>query len=78
MKTKIFEKEKIVQIKLITKDGVIYPTDLQNLTYEEAVIQLNLLSQKTGFEDCEPDWQGEDVVCLNDTNGDFSLYEIVY
>lgn len=77
METKIFENEK-VRIKLTTWDGVIYPTDLQNLTYEEAVIQLDLLSQKTGFEDCEPDRQGEDIVCLNHTTGDFSLYEIVY
>ncbi len=66
----------MARIKLTTKDGKNYPSDLQDLTYEEAVTQLDLLSQKTGFEDWELDKQGEDVICLNHTNGDFSLYEI--
>ena len=66
----------MARIKLTTKDGESYPSDLQDLTYEEAVAQLDLLSQKTGFEDWELDRQGEDVICLNHTNGDFSLYEI--
>lgn len=66
----------MANIKLTTQDGVSYPADLQNLTYDEAVTQLDLLSQKTGHEDWELDRQGEDVICLNYTNGDFSLYEI--
>lgn len=66
----------MANIKLTTQDGVSYPADLQNLTYDEAVTQLDLLSQKTGHEDWELDRQGEDVICLNHTNGDFSLYEI--
>lgn len=66
----------MANIKLTTQDGVSYPLDLQNLTYDEAVTQLDLLSQKTGHEDWELDRQGEDAICLNHTNGDFSLYEI--
>ena len=63
-------------IKLTTKSGISYPSDLQNLTYSESVEQLDLLEQKTGFEDFEADRQGENVLCLNHTDGNFSLYEI--
>lgn len=66
----------MANIKLTTQDEVSYPSDLQNLTYDEAVTQLDLLSQKTGHEDWELDRQGEDCICLNHTNGNFSLYEI--
>ena len=66
----------MAKIKLTTKAGTTYPSDLQNLTYEHAVEQIELLSQKTGFEDWDADRQSEDVLCLNHTNGDFSLYEI--
>jgi len=66
----------MVNIKLTTQKGTNYPTDLQSLSYESAVEQLNLLEQKTGFEDWERDRQAEDVLCLSHTNGDFSLYEI--
>lgn len=41
----------MVKIKLTTKAGESYPNDLQHLEYDEAVEQLNLLSQKTGFEE---------------------------
>lgn len=67
----------MTNIKLTTQDGVSYPLDLQNLTYAEAIEQIELLSQKTGFEDWEIDRQGEDCICLNHTSGDFSLYEII-
>jgi len=53
-----------------------YPSDWQNLTYRESVEELNLLEQKTGFKDFESDRQAEDVLCLNHTDGSFSLYEI--
>jgi hypothetical protein len=66
----------MANIKLTTPDGISYPSDLQNLTYDEAVTQLNLLSQKTGHEEWELDRQCEDAICLNHTNGDYSLYEI--
>ena len=41
----------MAKIKLTTKAGTTYPSDLQNLTYEQAVEQIELLSQKTGFDD---------------------------
>jgi hypothetical protein len=66
----------MAKIKLTTKNGTSYPSDLHNLTYRESVEELNLLEQKTGFEDFETDRQGEDVLCLNHTDGNFSLYEI--
>lgn len=66
----------MAHIKLTTQNGVNYPSDLKNLTYNEAVEQLNLLDQKTGHEDFESDRQMEDVLCLNYANGDFELYEI--
>ena len=66
----------MAHIKLTTQNGVNYPSDLKNLTYNEAVEQLNLLEQKTGHEDFESDRQMEDVLCLNYANGDFELYEI--
>lgn len=66
----------MAKIKLTTQDGTSYPSDLQNLTYEEAVKQLNLLEQKSPSDDYETDRQGEDALCLNYVNGDYSLYEI--
>lgn len=66
----------MAKIKLTTNAGTTYPADLQNLTYDEAVNQLNLLEQKTGREDWEADRQGEDALCLNHVGGDYSLYEI--
>ena len=36
----------MAKIKLTTKAGTTYPSDLQNLTYEQAVEQIELLSQK--------------------------------
>lgn len=66
----------MAHIKLTTQNGVNYPSDLKNLTYNEAVEQLNLLEQKTGHEDFESDRQMEDVLCLNYANGDFEIYEI--
>lgn len=67
----------MVNIKLTTSNGVSYPNDLQGLNYQQAVEQLNLLEQPTGIDDFEADRQGEDILCLNYSNGDFKLYEIV-
>lgn len=65
------------KIKLTTQSGTSYPNDLQNLTYEDAVNQLDLLAEKSGRDDWDTaDRQGEDVLCLNYSNGDYSLYEI--
>lgn len=66
----------MAHIKLTTQDGVNYPPDLKDLTYNECVEQLNLLEQKTGHEDFEVDRQMEDVLCLNYVCGNFELYEI--
>lgn len=64
------------KIKLTTNKGTMYPVDLQDLTYSEAIEELNLLEQRTPQDTFEPDRQGEDVLCLNYPNGDFELYEI--
>ena len=64
------------KIKLTTNKGTMYPVDLQDLTYSEAIEELNLLEQRTPQDTYEPDRQGEDVLCLNYPNGDFELYEI--
>lgn len=67
----------MAKIKLTTQDGTSYPSDLQNLTYDEAVTQLDLLAQRGSRDDWDTaDRQGEDVLCLNYVNGDYSLYEI--
>ncbi len=66
----------MAKIKLTTNAGSTYPADLQNISYDEAVKQLDLLEQKTLHSDYETDRQGEDALCLNYVNGDFSLYEI--
>jgi len=66
----------MARIKLTTQNGTSYPSDLQKLSYNEAVEQLDLLEQKTGHEVFEADRQMEDDLCLNYANGDFDLYEI--
>lgn len=66
----------MANIKLTTIEGIDYPKDLQNLSYDNAILQLDLLSQNSGSEGFESDRQGEDVLCLNYTDGSFYLYEI--
>lgn len=66
------------KIKLTTTDGTVtYPTDLQNLSYEECVNKLDLLSINSGFDDFKSERQGEDVLCRSYVDGSFELFEIV-
>ena len=55
---------------------VTFPDDLANLSYEDAVTQLDLLEQGTSHSTHEADRQGEDVLVLNYPGGEFEIYEI--
>lgn len=72
----VINEVEVYMIKKTDSEGVSFPSDLKNLSYEEAVEQLNLLEQQTGFSDFTPDRQGEDVLCRNYTDGSFELFEI--
>ena len=63
-------------IKYTDRNGLVsYPSDLQGLSYNDCLTQLNLFEQDE-FEMYESDRQTEDYLVLNHTDGTFESYEI--
>lgn len=66
----------MTKIKVTSSLGAIsYPSDLNGLTYEQAVEQLNLLEQNPAVE---PERQLEDALVITYADGSWSIFEIEY